>query len=95
MWGEGWLGTERLQSTKPFLLLKIFLASLIVLVAEELSPALWEDLPSDVTLRQHFSSKLPLFVSWKSDKEEQAGRGSRALTLLSGTRVLTGRTPVL
>lgn len=31
--GEGWLGTEGLKSTKPFWLLKIFLASLIALVA--------------------------------------------------------------
>lgn len=75
MWeGEGRLGTKRLKSTKPFWLLKIFLASLIAPVAEKLSIALREKLPSDVALRQRFSSKPPLFVSWKSDKEQERSK---------------------
>lgn len=69
MWeGEGWLGTERLRSTKPFWLLKIFLASLIAPVAG--GPAFRREHLLQMWLPDNlFSSKPPLFIIWERDKE--------------------------
>ena len=46
-------------------------------MGEEVGIALQEDLPSDVTLRQLFSSKPPLFVIWKPDKEQRGASSQR------------------
>lgn len=71
MWeGEGWLGTERLRSTKPFWLLKIFLASLIAPVAG--GPAFRREHLLHMWLPDNlFASKPPLFVIWEWDKEQE------------------------
>lgn len=94
-WGkDGW--GQRLRSTKPFQLLKIFLASLIALVAEELSTAMREDLTSDVTLMESaFSLKMSTSVIWKSYKEQEGSMPVKGAARVFSARALTGRMPML